>query len=475
MNKKTALGAAVALAVVAYGGATWYLGQRAQASYQEALEEVRKVLGAETVVSQDYQKGFFTSQAKVVLQWTPPASADASEPAPQPLRVVVNSAVRHGPLAGGALAAAVVESRFALEGLDAKAGTLLAKAQAPTLTTVHGLTGSHHMKLIVPAGELGDEEVTMRWQEMKTEFSVSGDRTQVKGNFQWPELAFSGVKKASDEEDAQDEAPSRFAMSFKGMNGDFESQIIDDLWMMAPGKGSIRFAQVDASNTPQGGTASTLLALKDLLGTTTIERNGKLLSMASSLKGKGLVGPVDFESIGFEEKFQRIDADVVKTLQVAMVESYRKDGLKAMASEEDSGKLFGLLADNAQRLAAALPAYSMKFVATLGGQQGEVSYGGEITRAPSAEEVTQAGWGPVLLKNATFHADVRLPKAWLPQLAKAAGQEEFKSEDVDGMIGMAQAAGYVRQEGDNLTSSLKMEGGQAKLNGRVMDLPNFMR
>ena len=85
------------------------------------------------------------------------------------------------------------------------------------------------------------------------------------------------------------------------------------------------------------------------------------------------------------------------------------------------------------------------------------------------------GWGLVLLKNAIFHADARLPKAWLPQLAKAAGHEEFKSEDVDGMIGMAHAAGYVRQEGDNLTSSLKMEGGQAKLNGRVMDLPNFMR
>jgi hypothetical protein len=52
-----------------------------------------------------------------------------------------------------------------------------------------------------------------------------------------------------------------------------------------------------------------------------------------------------------------------------MVESYRKDGLKAMASEEDSGKLFGLLADNAQRPAAALPAYSMKLVATLGGSR----------------------------------------------------------------------------------------------------------
>eukprot|EP01034_Spumella_vulgaris_P001275 gene1275-1688_t len=140
MSKKTALGAAVALAVVAYGGATWYMGQRAQASYNEALEEVRKVLGAEAVVSQDYQKGFFSSQAKLVLQWTPPADADASKPA-QPVRVVVSSAVRHGPLAGARLAAAVVDTRFALEGLDEKATKDFAKVASPTRTTRHDLTG----------------------------------------------------------------------------------------------------------------------------------------------------------------------------------------------------------------------------------------------------------------------------------------------------------------------------------------------
>jgi uncharacterized protein YdgA (DUF945 family) len=116
----------------------------------------------------------------------------------------------------------------------------------------------------------------------------------------------------------------------------------------------------------------------------------------------------------------------------------------------------------------------MKFFATLGGQQAELEYGGEVTRAPAADEVAQAGWGPVLLKNSVLHANARLPKAWLPQLAKAAGQEEFKSDDMDALIGMAQAAGYLRQEGDNLISTLKMEAGQAKLNGKVMDLPNFM-
>ena len=472
MSKKTALGAAVALAVVAYGGATWYMGQRAQASYNEALEEVRKVLGAEAVVSQDYQKGFFTSQAKLVLQWTPPADADASKPA-EPVRVVVNSAVRHGPLAGARLAAAVVDTRFALDGLDEKATKDFAKVTAPTLTTVHGLMGGHDATLLVPAGEVGDEEVTLRWQEMKTEFSINGDRTRVKGNFQWPEMAFSGVNKSEDEDLGG--SGERFAMSIKGMTGDFENQIIDGLWMLAPGKGTMRFAQIDATSTPKDGAAKPLMSLKDLAGTTTIDRTGKLMGMSTSLKGKGLIGPVDFESIGFEEKFQRIDADVVKSLQVAMVDGYRKDGFKGMASEEGSEKLLKLLADNAQRLTAALPTYSMKFFATLGGKQGEVSYGGEVTRAPTTEEVAQAGWGPVLLKSSTLHADVVLPKAWLPQLAKAAGQEEFKAEDMDGMIGMAQAAGYVRQEGDNLTSSLKMEGGQAKLNGKVMALPNFMQ
>ena len=84
-----------------------------------------------------------------------------------------------------------------------------------------------------------------------------------KATSEWPELAWR--EEASDEEEAQDEAPSRFAMSFKGMNGDFESQIIDDLWMMAPGRGLSVLRRLMPA-TPQGGTASTLLALKDFAG-----------------------------------------------------------------------------------------------------------------------------------------------------------------------------------------------------------------
>ena len=111
-----------------------------------------------------------------------------------------------------------------------------------------------------------------------------------------------------------------------------------------------------------------------------------------------------------------------------MVESYRKDGLKAMASEEDSGKLFGLLADNAQRLAAALPAYSMKFVATLAGSRREVSYGGEITRAPSAEEVTQTGWGRCSLKERDLPCRRAPAKGWAAPVGQGSGPGEFRAK-----------------------------------------------
>ncbi|GKT25262.1 DUF945 family protein [Acidovorax sp. SUPP3334] len=484
MNKKTAIGAAVALVVVAYGGVTWYMGQRAQASYEEALVELRKAVGPQAIVSEEYRKGFFTSQAKLVLQWTPPAAsakADANVPPASPLRLVVDSTVHHGPLAGRRLAAAVVDSRFALEGLDPKVTKELEKVTAPTLTTVHHLSGKHDLRFLVPAGEIGNEEMTMRWQEMVSEMTLNGDRTRVNGTFQWPEVSMVGLPgtpgekddEADEEEKEKEKAKpaSRITFGFKGMDGKFEYQVIDGMWLFAPGTGTMRFAQIDASSTPAaGGAVTSIMALKDVAGTSTIENNGPTGNIATSLNGKGSVGPIEFESIGFEEKFQRIDIHTIKALQQALIEEYRTDGVaKTAAKVED--RWLTLLQESAPRLVAALPAYSMKILATYKGQQGQLEYGAEVQRAPSAEEVAQAGWQASLIKGSTLNASMRLPKAWLPPIAQAVGQKDMKSEDMDAMIGMAQAAGYVRQESDNLVSVVKMESGQVKLNGKGIDLP----
>ena len=88
MNKKIALGSAVVLLGALYGGVSWYAGERAQQRYQEALGEVRKVMGADGVVSQQYQRGFWTPRAQTVLQWPPPAepAEDGAAPVPAPAK-----------------------------------------------------------------------------------------------------------------------------------------------------------------------------------------------------------------------------------------------------------------------------------------------------------------------------------------------------------------------------------------------------
>lgn len=174
--------------------------------------------------------------------------------------------------------------------------------------------------------------------------------------------------------------------------------------------------------------------------------------------------------MGYEEKIQRLDIEALRGFQRVMVEGYRKEGLaKALESLEEQG--MGVLMQNAPRLVAALPAYSMKLQATYQGQTGHLEYGAEVQSAPTQEQVAQAGWMPALLKTSALQANASLPKAWLEPLIKASGKPDVSAEDVEGMLGMAQATGYARLEGDKLVSALKMQAGQVTLNGKPIALP----
>lgn len=494
-NKRVGVAAAAALAVaaVAYGGGTWFLGQRTQDNYQEAVAELRKALGSDVVVTDEYHKGFLSSQARLTLQWTPKTDTAAGPP-PQPVRLVVDSAVRHGPWAGARLAAAVVDSRFALQGLDAQTLSRLGKASAPTLTTVHRLTGGHDIHFVLPAGEMGDDEVTVSWQEMVYDMGIGRKGQSLQGTFRMPELAIAGLPDSKarrlgveEEENDMDEAggeaqdaaeaamaalPSdRTTMSIQGVEGRFDNAVIDGLWGIGPGTASFRVARAHASVTPgAGGETKALLDVKDILGSYAIDSTGTTLGMRSQVKAAGRIGPIDFESIGFEEKIQRISIEAIRNVQRVVLDAYRAGGAAqaATALEEQGARL---LEDNAPRLVAALPAYSMKVQATYLGKTGELEYGGEVQKAPSEAEMAQTGWKPALIKGAVLHAGARLPKAWVLPLMQSTGKPDVKPQEVDAMVGMAQSAGYLRQEGELLTSSVKLESGQLVLNGKTMPLP----
>ena len=479
MNKKAVLGTAAVLLVAGYGAATWYLGERAHSTYQEAVEDVRKLVGNEVLVSQQYTKGFWTSQGQLVLQWTPPApdeeeDGDASAAAAKPIRITVENTVRHGPLAGWRLASAVVETRLgAIDGVDDSVRKAFAKVQAPTLTTVRSLTGSHDIALAWPAGEVGDGNNLVRWQPLAYQMTLSADRSHLRGDFAWPEFTLDVLQKDEDSDDepaAAEAEAARFAMVMQGMQGDFEMQFQDGLWLLAPGKGKGSFGKVTLTRATAGAAPESLLALQDLSYGTTIARSGAHLGWVSALKGKGSVGPVVLESLEMNETVSRIDVEAVRLVQKALLGAYRSAGPEATLAATESHWAAALL-EAVPPFVAAMPAYAMKLSAKIDGEQGELEYGFALKSAPSAQAVADGDWAPALLESSALHASLRLPKAWLPRLAEAAGQKDAKPEDLDAMVGMAQAQGFVKQDATHLTSAVRLEGGKAELNGKAIDLP----
>lgn len=502
-NKKVGVVAAVAVAAaaVAYAGGTWYLGQRTEAKYHEAVAELRKALGAEAVVADEYHRGFMTSQGRLVLQWT----GKPAEGAPaQPVRVVVSSDVRHGPLAGWRVAAAVVESRFALEGLDAKTAALLTKASSPTLTSVHHLTGSHDVRFALPAGQLGDDDVTVGWQELVYDMAISRKGDHIKGTFRMPEFSIAGLTTshadalAGEEEDEEEDGPAddtdesresaetaaagvaaasaaapkdRMSFGMQGMEGSFDNAVIDGLWGFGPGKADYRIARIHGGVTPaEGGEVKSQLDVKDIVGAYTVEATDTTIGFTSELKGAGRIGPIDLESISMQEKIQRIDIQAMRAYLKVVLDSYRAGGMaQVVTALETQGKT--VLMENAPRLLAALPSYDMKLQATYKGQAGQLEYGAAVQSAPTEAQLAQGGWVPALMKGSMLHAAARVPKAWLVPIMQSAGQSEVKPEEIDAMVGMAQSAGYVVQEGDLLTSTIKFEAGQLNLNGKTTALP----
>ena len=506
MSKKTWVAAAVALVVAGYGAGTWYSGDQTQKAFADAAAELRHAVGKEAVVTETYEKGFFSSQAKWVLEWTPSApkaeaaehDGDEVEPAPaaaapatppKPMRLVMNSDIRHGPVAGGKLAAAVVESRFALEGLDEQAKQPFAKASMSTLTGVRHYSGSSDWRFALPAGEAADKGVTVRWADMAYDVSMASDQKTIRGEFKWPELVIAGLSKPAaeeeldleleeDDEEAASEAKAAVAaatpaeqmtIAVKGMGGSFNTVMIDGLWGVGPGKMQMQAASAQVINQKADGQPETVAEFKDITADTTMEADAKTLSISNHVKSVGRIGPLAFESLGYEEKIQRLDLDALRSFQQMLLEGYRQGGL-AKALEPSEGQMAALMEKSAPQLVAALPAYQMKLKASYQGNAGEVAYGAEVLKAPSAEQVAETGWMPALLKGSALNASARLPKAWLANIAKASGQE-MGPEEIDAMVEMATGTGFARVEGDFLTSNLLVKDGKMNLNGVLKPLP----
>jgi uncharacterized protein YdgA (DUF945 family) len=224
-----------------------------------------------------------------------------------------------------------------------------------------------------------------------------------------------------------------------------------------------------------GAAPEPLVALQDLTYGVTIARNSGHLGWVSNLRGTGSVGSVALESVELNETVSRIDVEAVKLVQKALADAYKSDTDKSDADTALSAaaEMPGVasLMEAVPQFVAALPAYAMKLTAKVDGEQGELQYGVEIKSMPDAQQVAEGAWGPALLKSGALHASLRMPKAWLPRLAQAAGDKAPPPQHLEAMLGMAQAQGFVQQDGAHLVSAVRMENGKVVLNGKEIAVP----
>ena len=110
MNKVAVAGVgAVVIVAAAWAGGTAWSGKQAEARYHEQIVRAQARLPFLRVVDEKYSKGFLSSTSITTLQFGCTV-AGAEAPA---TTATITSTIHHGPLAGGTLAGAVVDSSCA--------------------------------------------------------------------------------------------------------------------------------------------------------------------------------------------------------------------------------------------------------------------------------------------------------------------------------------------------------------------------
>ena len=195
LNKKAVLGVLAAAIAVAYGGSTWWAGSQIKSRYDTAFDELPKQTALVRVAERKYERGFLGAVSTVTLEigCAPDAAAAvASKPAegdeaeeddeedagikpPKQLRLTIRDTIHHGPLAGGTLAAATIDSELVLDAkVQADVEKLFGKAKPLTAHTKVGFSGAVTTDLTVAPVKLAEESKgRLDWQGAQARVEVN--------------------------------------------------------------------------------------------------------------------------------------------------------------------------------------------------------------------------------------------------------------------------------------------------------------
>jgi uncharacterized protein YdgA (DUF945 family) len=406
-----------------------------------------------SITEQTYDKHFFTSTSRTTLQFGCPAGG---KPLPT---ATITSTIRHGPIAGAALAAAVIDTEVRIAAGDDDGKRLVAAfgAAAPLAAhTVVALDGRRSTSTLTsPAVRVAlGTGAELEWQGLTGEVGANGDGRAVTYRLKSPGLTIT---------DPAHQASMRLA----GLALQGEGQAI------APGSpftvGSAQ-GSVDTVAISGGGAASPMkAAFNGLAFTSTTALDGELVGGTSAFTGTGTVGDVKLDKIEMKMSLKRVHMpSYQRVMETFTKEVYRCD---AAGKAPDLAALQAKVQGDLMAMLRHGPEVSIDRIAVeSGGLTGELSYGFGVEGVTEGDAALPMP--ALLMAHGRAHAATRLPIAWLRRLSQtSAAQLQGRVPDpasLDVMLESAQAQGWVVRDGDYVKGELSFAKGALTVNGKAL-------
>jgi uncharacterized protein YdgA (DUF945 family) len=486
LNKKAVLGVLAAAIAVAYGGSTWWAGSQIKSRYDTALDELPKQTALVRVIERKYERGFFGAVSTVTLEIGCAADAAASQPAagaeeeaedgeedadaikpPKQLRLTIRDTIHHGPLAGGTLAAATIDSELVLDAkAQAEAKKLFGEARPVSARTKVGFNGAFTTDLTVAPAKLAEEgKGKLDWQGMQARVEVNAARTQARYDLTMPGLDFS-------------EAKSGVTMKMGKLvaKADMDSSAG---WILATGKtegklDTLEFAvkkkAAEEGSEPPKALPTVLLQNIDLVGDASTKDG--LYASSATLKGSGKIGETRIDKFELTSGGRRIHAAGYKKLADAWMQSSAanscgKGGSKA--SQAAMQALMEQLTPDLKAMAKYAPEAGIdKLLVEIDGKRAELGY--SVGMAGVTDEDLQLPGTALMMKRGVLKAHARLPMKWIEKLAET-GAESGQTpppEMVAGLVEQGEEKGFVKRDGDDVTAQVEFSEGALKVNGKPL-------
>ncbi len=490
LNKKAVLGVLAAAIAVAYGGSTWWAGSQIKSRYDAALDELPKQTALVRVTERKYERGFLGAVSTVTLEigCAADAAASAQQPAadpaedeeeqaeedgdsaikpPKQLRLTIRDTIHHGPLAGGTLAAATIDSELVLDDkARAEAKKLFGEARPLSARTKVGFDGAFTTDLTVAPAKLAEDgKGRLDWQGVQARVEVNAARTHARYDLSMPGLDFSDAKSGV-----------TMKMGKLVAKADLDSSAG---WFLATGKTEGRLdtleftvskkAAEDGAEPPKALPPVVLQGI-DLVGDASIKDG--LYASTGTLRGTGKIGNTKIDKFELTSGARRIHGAGYRKLADAWMQSSAanscgKGGSKA--SQAAMQALVEQLTPDLKAMAKYAPEAGIdKMLVEIDGKRAELGYSAGM--AGVTDEDLQLPGTALMMKRGVLKAHARLPMKWLEKLAET-GAESGQTpppEMVAGLVEQGEQSGFVKRDGDDVTAQVEFSEGALKVNGKPL-------